>query len=252
MNTIRDGINVGAQPAQMRSFLMIGQSNMAGRGIIGSVEKIENPDCHMLRMGRWQKMHEPVNPDRPIFEGRYRSGVCLAASFADEAARFYGDRVGLIPCADGGTKIAQWMPGELLFDHTVAMVGLAARTSTLSGILWHQGESDCTSDELLAAHPECFVKMITALRHALGAEKLPLLIGELSESPKFCERVSGRNLQMNRQYRELVGRLPHAALVSTQGLNLMDDNLHFDAASLREFGRRYFEAYRGLISESRG
>ena len=45
------------------SFLMIGQSNMAGRGDFGEVEPISNPMCYMLRMGRWQRMSEPINPD---------------------------------------------------------------------------------------------------------------------------------------------------------------------------------------------
>lgn len=36
----------------MKSFLMLGQSNMAGRGDFGEVEEINNPLCHMLRNGR--------------------------------------------------------------------------------------------------------------------------------------------------------------------------------------------------------
>ena len=51
----------------MKSFLMLGQSNMAGRGNFGEVEEINNPLCKMLRNGRWQYMSEPVNPDRGFF-----------------------------------------------------------------------------------------------------------------------------------------------------------------------------------------
>jgi len=241
---IHDGIDL-KQP--MRSFLIIGQSNMAGRGILSEVPKIANPNCFMLRMGRWQKMSEPINPDRSMFEGKYRSGVCLAASFADEAAHYYGGNVGIIPCADGGTKIDQWMPGEVLFDHAVMMTRLAVRTSTLSGILWHQGESDCRNDEMALAHREKFVTMISALRRELDAEGLPLIIGELSEqlvqNPSCGERI----LQINRQYHEIAKELPNCAVVSEAGLNLMSDNLHFDAVSLRTFGKRYFDAYQKLI-----
>ncbi len=242
---IYDGIDMKQQLT--RSFLIIGQSNMAGRGILSEVPKIENANCFMLRMGRWQKMSEPINPDRSMFEGKYRSGVSLAASFADEAARFYSDKVGIIPCADGGTKISQWMPGEILFDHAVMMTRLAMRTSVISGILWHQGESDCGNDEMALAHREKFVTMITALRRELDVEGLPLLIGELSEqllqNPNCGERV----LQINRQYHELAKNLPNCAVVSADGLNLMSDNLHFDAVSLRAFGKRYFESYKELI-----
>lgn len=243
---IRDGIDM--RDTQVRSFLMIGQSNMAGRGILSEVPKIENPNCRMLRMGRWQKMSEPINPDRSMFEGKYRSGVSLAASFADEAARFWDGKVGIIPCADGGTSIDQWMPGELLFDHAVMMTKLAMRTSTLSGILWHQGENDCRDAEIALAHREKFVTMITALRRELNAEGLPLLIGELSEHLVAHPNCGERIYQINRQYHEIAKELPNCAVVSAHGLNLMADNLHFDAKSLRQFGKRYFEAYRELVA----
>ena len=123
----------------MKSFLMLGQSNMAGRGDFGEVEPIQNPLCKMLRNGRWQPMSEPINPDRQIF-GVFHSGVGLAASFADEYAKHFKEEIGLIPCADGGTSISQWQPGELLFDSAIAQATLAARTSEIVGILWHQGE----------------------------------------------------------------------------------------------------------------
>lgn len=45
-----DGI---AKKEKVQSILMIGQSNMAGRGAIKDVEPIKNGKCFMLRMGRW-------------------------------------------------------------------------------------------------------------------------------------------------------------------------------------------------------
>ena len=73
----------------MKAFLMIGQSNMAGRGDFGEVAQIDNPLCKMLRNGRFIPMREPINPDRGIFD-YFHSGVGLAASFADEYAKHYG------------------------------------------------------------------------------------------------------------------------------------------------------------------
>ena len=75
---------------------------MAGRGVIGSVPAIENPHLFVSRNARWQPMFVPVNPDRPF------SGVNLAESFADAYSRDHDADVGLIPCADGGTSLAQW------------------------------------------------------------------------------------------------------------------------------------------------
>ncbi|MBQ9150848.1 MAG: sialate O-acetylesterase [Clostridia bacterium] len=243
---IHDGLN---EPREnpIHSFLLIGQSNMAGRGVIGDVPPIENENCRMLRMGRWQKMREPINTDRGIFEGKVRSGVSLGASFADEVAKRMGWQVGLIPCADGGTRIDQWKPGEILFDHAVMMAKLAMRTSTLSGILWHQGESDCHSDEGCLAHKEKFHAMITALRRELCAEELPLIIGELSHwfDPKY--ELENRHLTINRQYHDLAAELSPCAIVSSEGLSMKPDGLHFDAAAQRIFGVRYADAYLSLL-----
>lgn len=243
---IKDGLKI--EDEVIRSYLMIGQSNMAGRGEFGDVEPINNKMCYMLRMGRWQRMREPINPDRPIFEGIYHSGTSLGASFADETARRMNVKVGMIPCADGGTSIEQWMPGEVLYDHAVMMTRLAMRSSVFSGILWHQGESACGSDENVRAYKEKFMTMMTSLRRDLGAENIPVIIGELSEriSEKFTD-MGERPRLMNGIFHEIAEELPLCGVVSSDGLTLKPDGIHFDAASLREFGRRYFEAYTKLI-----
>lgn len=43
----------------MKSLLLIGQSNMAGRGYLSDVPAIYNENIEMLRNGRWQMMAEP-------------------------------------------------------------------------------------------------------------------------------------------------------------------------------------------------
>ena len=115
------------------SFLLIGQSNMAGRGYINEVPAIVNEGILMLRNGRWQMMAEPIHFDRP------GAGIGMAISFA---AGFRADhpevQVGLIPCADGGTSLDDWAVGGLLFEHAMAQAKLAQRSSIIKGILWHQ------------------------------------------------------------------------------------------------------------------
>ncbi len=241
MQRIKDGVNIGG--ADLHSFLMIGQSNMAGRGSLSEVAPIDNFRCYMFRMGRFQRMREPLNIDRAIGI----SGVSLGASFADEFARHYSTRVGMIPCADGATKLDDWMPETPLYDHAVFMARLAMRSSTFSGILWHQGESDCTLDENVKTYKERFVHMITSMRRELNAENLPLIIGEVSEDLANPDYDFGDRLEkLNGIFREISIELPLCSLVSAKGLTLNDDMLHFDAASQRELGKRYFEAYKNL------
>jgi len=80
------------------SFLLIGQSNAAGRGFLTEAEPLDTCDgrLKMLRNGRWQTMFRPVNPDRAF------SGTSFAESFAKAYAEAHpGVEVGIIPCADG-------------------------------------------------------------------------------------------------------------------------------------------------------
>jgi len=243
---ILDGLNENANV--ITSFLMIGQSNMAGRGDFGEVERIDNADCYMLRMGRWQKMSEPINPDRAIFDVEFHSGINLCASFADRYAKHFNKKIGLIPCADGGTAISRWLPGEILFDHAVLMTRLAMRSSKFGGILWHQGENDC-NDANFPLYKERAVRVITEIRKALNAENLPFIFGELSENISPSRKLGDYPQKMNSVFREIQEELPHCRLVSSKGLVLKSDGIHFNSASLREFGNRYFDAYLGLVNE---
>lgn len=226
---------------EIRSYLMIGQSNMAGRGHYGVVPEIRNENCYMLRMGRWQAMVEPINPDREIFSEAWHSGIGLAASFADELAKYTGEKIGLIPCADGGTCLREWMPGEVLYDHAVMQTRLAMRSSTFSGILWHQGESDCNSDEDVASYEERFLFMISSLKKELGVGDVPVLIGEISENIHEKFRVGERPKELNRVFYKIAEKLPNCRVVSAKGFTLNQDGIHFDSPSCRVFGKRYFE-----------
>ena len=155
----------------IHSFLLIGQSNAAGRGFFSEAEPLDHCDgkLKVLRNGCWQVMFRPVNPDRSF------SGTCLAESFAKEYSLAHPEaEVGIIPCADGGTEISQWLPGSLLFDNAVNCAKLAMRTSSLKGILWHQGEGDC-SEEKSTLYAERFKEVMDGTRAELSMPNLPIV-----------------------------------------------------------------------------
>ena len=238
---IQDGIeNINIKPS---SFLMAGQSNMAGRGDFGEVAEIRNPLCYMLRMGRWQPMSEPINPDRAVFGIRFHSGISPAASFADCYTKEFGLPVGLIPCADGGAGIAEWLPGELLFEHAVMQCNLAKKTSDIKGILWHQGESDCKNISDFNAYENRLIEVINALRKEIGDKNLPVLIGEISYEISQSWKMESRNIEFNKRLPEIIRKIPNSVIVSSKGLALKSDGIHFTSKSCREFGERYFKAY---------
>jgi len=231
----------------MHSFLLIGQSNMAGRGFREDVPPLENPRVSVLRMGRFQPFFHPVHNDRST------AGVCLAESFADLYAKEQDADVGLIPCADGGTCLDQWMPGGLLFDHACAMAELAARASVIRGILWHQGEADC-KENLYPHYEEKLTVILTVLRERLGLADVPVLLGGLGDFLADCKLADClKNYpHVNAALARTANTLPNAAFVSAKGLRANPDNLHFNSVSLREFGIRYYREFLKLDTPAAG
>ena len=233
----------------IHSFLLIGQSNMAGRGLVREAEPVDNCDgrIKVLRNGRWQNMYRPVNPDRD------RAGTCLAESFARAYADDHTDvEVGLIPCADGGTSLNQWREGGLLFDNAINCAKLAMRTSHIVGILWHQGEGDCGENN----YPHSLEKIsaiMDALRRELGAEDVPLLVGGLGDFlDKNDKHPELKNyIHVSAALKEFAKISHRTAFVSAEGLSSNPDNLHFCHASLMEFGLRYYEAFRTIEDTER-
>ena len=228
----------------IHSFLLIGQSNMAGRGFLSEAIPVDTTHIKILRNGRWQKMFRPINPDRSF------SGVSLAESFAEAYAKKYNVDVGLICAADGGTKLEQWQVGGLLYENAVSQAKLALRTSTIVGVLWHQGESDC-APELTKTYKERFEVIMHALRKDLGLDDVPFILGELGSFLKDYSEYTQNYVKMNEQLREIASANKLTGIASADGLTANADNLHFNAKSLYEFGLRYFVEFERLSNKNK-
>ena len=178
----------------------------------------------------------------------FHSGRGLSASFADEYAKYFNEDVGLIPCADGGTKLSQWMPGEILYDNAVNNAKLAQRTSEIVGILWHQGENDSHFGEDANTYQQRFTEMITRLRKDLGNEKLPVIVGELG---RFAASYQNGKLKymdiVNEALRTMPFVIENCGFASSEGLTDRGDSIHFNSVSYRIFGKRYFNEYLNVV-----
>jgi hypothetical protein len=226
------------------SFLLIGQSNMAGRGDIGKVPAITHTDILMFREGQWQMAEEPLHQDKP------HAGIGLGMSFAATLLEALpGQRIGVIPCAVGGTPLSRWMPGADLYENAVAITKRAMANSTLKGVLWHQGESDAQSYATASSYEQRFTMMITTLRETLDGDAISVIVGQLGEY--LHDQPGGPYYDLvNQALRRAAEILPLCANVSAQGLTHKGDGLHFSAASLRTLGRRYAQAYLRLLGRS--
>jgi len=217
-------------------YLLMGQSNMAGRGKIEAEDQTPHPRVLTLDSnGVWQPAVEPVTHDKPQV-----LGVGPGVSFGKTMAQKYPDAtIGLVPCAFGGTPLKRWQKDGDLYSNAVYRAKLAMKTGTLKGVLWHQGESDSTP-ALAKTYGERLDQMIRDLRADLDSPNLPFVAGQLGE---FLYTRGSNNVAevrlVNDTLARLAERVPHTGCASSAGLNHKGDQLHFDTASQRELGRRY-------------
>ena len=212
-------------------FLLIGQSNMAGRGKVEPQDEVTDPRISMLTKDlKWVPAKDPVHFDKPV------AGVGLCSEFARVIAKTDPKAsIGLIPCAMGGSGLDEWKVGGKLYSDAVSRAKEAMKTGALTGILWHQGEAD-SAPEKVATYKERFSTMISQLRKDLNAEQVPLVIGELG-------RFRPASTEFNAALPDVSKNIPLCMFVSAEGLKDKGDKLHFDAPSLREFGKRYAAAF---------
>ncbi len=229
-----------AQPVDL--FLLIGQSNMAGRGVVEARDQVPIAGVFSFNKEKaWVPAVDPIHFDRPD-----RTGVGLGRSFAATLIELKAAKsVGLIPAAFGGSALQEWVPGTLHYTNAVervkAALAGAGPGARLRGILWHQGEADANEEERAVTYRIRFAKMIAALRKDLGAELVPVVVGQLGEF--VLEKAYTQLGKVNADLALIPLHVPLSGFVSSRGLKDKGDQLHFDAASLREFGRRYALAW---------
>jgi hypothetical protein len=231
-------------PAKFEIYLLVGQSNMAGRGKPTSEDKRPVDDVLVLdKENQWVSQGEPIHFDKGS------AGVGPGFTFGKLMAKKKpGVTIGLVPCAVGGTPISRWQPDGDLFKAAVARVEIAMKGGTLKGILWHQGESECGNEESAKAYGKNLTNVAEGFRTSLNSPDVPFIAGELGEYlyTRFPETKPYFPKIVNEEINDLPKYVKNSAVVPSKGLKDGGDKLHFDAESAREFGKRYFEAYQKL------
>lgn len=233
----------------MDLYLLIGQSNMAGRGIVDSLSNVKNPNILMLdKENNWVVATDPLHFDKKV------AGVGPGLSFAQVMlGASKGKKIGLIPCAVGGTSIAKWRPGGYdkvtnthPYDDAILRARIAMKSGTLKGILWHQGEGDSGRPEYVT-YPQRFDELLDSLGKDLNIpiHSMPVVIGQIGRY--YIEKYPhGYSVQFNELLMKMAAERPNVLCVSSEGLTHIGDTTHFDTKSSRELGKRYAEAMKRL------
>lgn len=224
-------------------FLLAGQSNMAGRGIIEDSDKVPHPRILALgKGGKWVPAVAPIHFDKSV------AGVGLATSFAHVLTEKYPHTtIGLIPAACGGSPISSWEPGGYHaptkthpYDDALERARKAMKDGVLKGILWHQGESD-TKPDLADVYEGKLENLFRRFRNELNAPNLPIVVGQLGQFPE--KPWNEYRIRINEAHIAVSKKMANVGFVRSDGLTPNSDIVHFDTKSLRIFGKRYAEAY---------
>jgi hypothetical protein len=223
--------------AKLHLYVLMGQSNMAGRGKLGAEDKTPHPRVLVFTLNnKWEPAVEPITHDKPGMLG-VGPGLAFAKAMAEKKP---GATIGLVPCAVGGTPLKRWQRGGDLYSNAVHRAKLAMQDGTLKGILWHQGESDSGTATNANTYGDRLAQMIVNVRADLACPDLPFVAGQIGEflydrGPEHSPYAR----VVNAALAGLPNRVPATACAPSKGLTHKGDQLHFDAASQRELGRRY-------------
>ncbi|MEM9158750.1 MAG: sialate O-acetylesterase, partial [Verrucomicrobiota bacterium] len=216
------------EPAAEREvYLLIGQSNMAGRAPIELEDEEAIEGCLLWGAeGGWEPATNPLNRYSSIRKSLSMQQLGPGYSFAKRLRELRLDMpLGLVVNARGGTKIEEWEKGSLYFEEAIKRALEASATGRLAGIVWHQGESN--SDDL--DYLQKLVSLVEDLREALGEPHLPFVAG-MVEGDRF----------VNTQIAQLPDALAFCGVASSEGIETFDAS-HFDSEGARIMGVRMAE-----------
>lgn len=244
----KGGVKLPMNKQKLHIYLLLGQSNMSGRGFVFKEDRELNDQ--IIALGRdehWIHGSEPLHWDKPPGIVGVGPGRAFAIAMLNEMPREAegGERavIALVPCAETGSSLSDWQKGGTLYNKALGRARRAMKDGVLKGILWHQGETDAAKPTLAVTYGARLQEMVVDLRKDLGQGPAPFVCGKLSElipANRFPEVAA-----VNKGLEELSKKVPFTDCASSQGLTLMADGVHFDAPSQRLLGKRYA----GLMNE---
>ena len=229
------GVNLPNSKDSLLIYLMAGQSNMAGRGIIEGQDI--NQYSSILSMNKdneFVRAREPLHFYQPNLDV-----LSCGTSFAKKLRSLYNKpaKIGMIPCAVGSSSMEEWLYDSVrvvaLYTNLLLRAKKGRERGVLQGILWHQGEADA-SDSSYKKYQLNLTAFVQKVRNDLAMPELPFIIGKLPSFNKDKYRDS-----INIAIERTAQSLQNVYVIETADLTGKADSLHFDAPAQRRLGERF-------------
>lgn len=221
-------------------YLVIGQSNTAGRGDIEAQDEVVLENVFLLNdVNQWEQAENPLNAYSSIRKDLSEQGLGYAYTFSKKIQRVTGNDVGLVVNARGGSSIFSWRKGDddAYFEEAYnrLQAALSLPNTSFKGILWHQGEANRNYSYYLST----LTNMINDWRDTLEIDNMPFVAGQLSQ-------LRTDNEPFNQNILTLPSLVDYTAVVSSDDLHA-PDLTHFDSQSQRILGERYADKILNLV-----
>ena len=236
-------------------YLLIGQSNMAGRGWLFPSDKDVLDGVFLLNdRDEIEPASQPLNKYSSVRVGLKRQAYNLGGPFASILHQSTGRPILLVVNARGATSARLWKsdapecdynanyddkftPDNMpqLFSEAVRRTKIAMKYGPLKAIIWHQGENDAY-EKYAPLWLDKVASIAEDLRSQLGvsAKDVPFIAGETNHSFRRSEII-------NTEIHKITSMIPNSTWVSAEGCNVNKDNLHFSRQGLILLGQRYAE-----------
>ncbi|TKV90074.1 hypothetical protein SEVIR_9G004500v4 [Setaria viridis] len=234
-------------PSDKLIFILAGQSNMAGRGGVvanrwdGVVPSDCAPSPAVLRLSpdlRWEQAREPLHQGIDA-SNNHAVGVGPGMPFANallRSGRAGAPVVALVPCAVGGTRMADWARGTDLYAQMLRRARVALETGgRIGALLWYQGESDTVRWSDANEYGRRMGMFVRDIRADLGIPHLLVIQVGLASG-------LGHYTQLVREAQKGI-KLRNVRFVDAMGLPLQDGHLHLSTQAQVQLGHMLAQSY---------
>lgn len=224
-------------------YLLIGQSNMAGRAPMLEQDTLPIDGVWLLdTLGNIEPAVSPLNKYSTIRKGLKLQEYSIANGFGEEITKYTSNKVLLIVNAQGGTKIEMWKKGNdetHFYSEAVRRCKEASKYGKIKAILWHQGESNSSNTE---NYMNKLKQLVSDFRTDLGDENLPFIAGEIGQWYEFA-------VNFNPVINTISENIPFSDCVSSENAERRSTlkDPHFSRNGEMLLGKRYAEKVNKMV-----
>ena len=259
-------------------IILAGQSNAAGCGV-GEVSKEYEEDEDILSLSRDFSVKEGIENNVWKFSLKYEDtpltidiarerignlgkvgdlSLSFSAEYKKSGLLKEGRKILIIRAGVGGTGFfkKQWTKDGVVYSKMIEMIDYALslnKDNRIVAFLWHQGEHDAFEGNPPDIFESQLKELITDIKERYQTPSLPFISGDFvnewkSANIESCapivEKIKAVTANENGVFIEASDLLSNNEKISN------GDVIHFCRESLHILGKRYFDAYMKIKSES--